>query len=99
MPDGLHIPAWSGRRVTEALRRVKALGRRANAPCHICEQLIDYDLEHPHPESCTVQHLKARSTHPHLIWDPSNWAPAHASCNKSAGVGEPAGLGLTSQEW
>ncbi|WP_143588473.1 hypothetical protein [Tersicoccus sp. Bi-70] len=104
MDNGLTIPAWSGRRRAEALRLVKAIGRRTNAPCCICDQPIDYSLEYPDPWSCSVQHLKSRFLFPALTWDRSNWAPAHISCNKSAGAGEasdvaPAGLGVTSDDW
>lgn len=50
----------------------------------------------------SVQHLMARSTHPRLTWVPSNWAPAHLSCNKSAGAtGRTAegSMGVPTQEW
>lgn len=101
MDDGRSVPAWAGRRKVEALKRVKALGRarRPPSPCCICEQPINYALEYPHPQSCSVQHLKSRATHPHLTWEPSNWAPAHLDCNKAAGAREVTGLGVTSVEW
>ena len=102
MDDGRRVPAWAGRRKVEALARVKAEGRRAKAPCLICTQPINYDLEHPHPQSCSVQHVKPRSTHPHLTWEPSNWAPAHLDCNKSDGArgsSVASGLGAMSQDW
>lgn len=101
MDNGVHIPPWSGRRRADALRRVKAQGRAANAACVICEQPIDYDLEYPHPQSCSVQHLKSRLLFPLLTWDPSNWAPAHLDCNKSQGAKDMAAtsLGVTSEEW
>lgn len=97
--NGMSIPAWSGRRRAEALVRVKAEGRRTNAPCCICKQDIDYSLSYPDEQSCSVQHVKSRNAYPHLTWDPSNWKPAHLSCNKAAGVQEDSGLGLTSEEW
>jgi 5-methylcytosine-specific restriction endonuclease McrA len=108
--DGRHVPAWSGRAKVDATRRVNALGRghvdgagrRAPLPCVICGQPIDYDLSADHPDGCTVQHLKPRSTHPHLTWDPSNWAPAHRVCNISDGPRgrtAKASLGLVSSDW
>lgn len=99
MDNGLSIPPWSGRRRAEALRRVKAEGRRTNAPCVICGQPIDYGLEYPDPWSCSVQHIQSRKLHPERTWDPSNWAPAHLVDNKSAGTGEVQGLGVTSVDW
>lgn len=97
--NGISIPAWSGRRRAEALASVKAKGRRNNEPCCICTQSIDYDLEYPHPQSCSVQHVKARKLFPHLTWERSNWAPAHLDCNKSAGTQEDTGMGATSEDW
>lgn len=99
MSHGVHIPDWSGRRRAEALAWIKAKGRRENLPCCICDQTIDYQLEYPHPQSCSVQHLKSRKVFPHLTWERSNWAPSHLSCNKSAGEGQDLSLGVVSQEW
>ncbi len=97
--NGLSIPAWSGRRRVDALIWVKAEGQRKNTPCCICEQSIDYSLEYPHEQSCSVQHVKPRSAFPHLTWERSNWKPAHLSCNKAEGVGTIHSLGVTSEEW
>lgn len=97
--SGVYNPPWSGRRASDALARVKASGRKVAAPCCICEQGIDYSLEYPHPQSCSVQHLKSRKVYPHLTWEPGNWAPAHLDCNKAAGSQEAAGMGVTSQDW
>lgn len=99
MDTGITIPAWSGRRRAEALAKVRARGLRDNLPCIICKQGIDYSLEYPHRQSCSVQHLKSRRDYPHLTWEPSNWEPAHLDCNKSAGATEGSGLGATSEEW
>lgn len=88
--NGVHVPTWGGRRAQRALARVKAAARRANAPCCLCDREIDYTLEYPHPKSCSVQHVKARSLHPELTWDPANWLPCHLQCNKRAGTGQPA---------
>lgn len=97
--NGMSIPAWSGRRRAEALAKVKAEGRRTNAVCCICKQGINYDLAYPHPQSCSVQHVKSRNAYPHLTWEPSNWEPAHLDCNKGAGTSEDTGMGVTSEEW
>lgn len=87
MPTGINIPDWSGRKRADALQRVRAAGNRNKTPCCLCGQPIDYQLHYPNPQSCSVQHIHSRRTHPHLTWDPTNWAPAHLDCNKSAGDG------------
>ncbi|MGU3409126.1 hypothetical protein ACLBWP_03380 [Microbacterium sp. M1A1_1b] len=95
MDNGISIPPWSGRRRAEALDQVKALGRRLNLPCCLCQQPIDYDLRGTE-DSCSVQHIRSRKRYPQLTWDPSNWAPAHLGCNKSAGADNGVGgLGLS----
>ncbi len=76
------VPAWEGRRRADALRRVRADGARHRKPCVLCGKPIDYSLRYPHPQSCTVEHLKPRATHPELTWDPGNHAPAHLVCNQ-----------------
>lgn len=88
-PSTNPVPEWGGDRAQAALRRVRADGARHNKPCCLCDQPIDYTLRYPHPMSCTVQHVKARSLHPELTWDPTNWSPCHARCNSAAGNGQP----------
>lgn len=95
MDDGRTIPEWAGRRKTQALDRVRSEGSRRKAVCVICSLPIDYSLRYPHPQSCSVQHVKSRRDFPQLTWDPSNWAPAHLDCNLSQGAGVRAGLGVT----
>lgn len=86
-------PTPESRRIADSLRR------RRVQPCVICGQWINYDLPYGDKEAFTVEHLKPRSTHPHLADDPSNCAPAHDKCNKSRGNRELNGLGTPSQEW
>ena len=88
--------AWGGNRAQAALEQVRKHGQAGGLPCCICTLPIDYTLRYPHKQACTVQHLKPRSTHPHLTWDPANWGPAHADCNSSQGSRIAAGIGLTS---
>lgn len=85
--------AWGGRRSQKALEQMKARGKRNSTPCVICLTPIDYGLEYPDPQSCSVQHLKSRHHHPELTWDPLNWAPAHLCCNQSAGTGDSLDIG------
>lgn len=84
-----------------ALRQIADnLKRRRAQPCVICLQRIDYNLPWDDAEAFTVEHIKPRSTHPHLEFEPSNCAPAHASCNKARGNSEVVyGLGELSEEW
>jgi 5-methylcytosine-specific restriction endonuclease McrA len=82
---GMVIPPWEGRARAKALEQVKDKGRREGAPCVLCEQEINYDLDGNHPFGCTVQHLMPKSIYPELTWSPSNWAPAHRECNLHAG--------------
>ena len=89
-------PEWAGQRAQQALDQVRRHGQAEDLPCCICQLPIDYTLRHPHRQACTVQHIKPRSTHPHLTWTPSNWAPAHADCNSSQGKQVAAGVGLVS---
>lgn len=97
--SGVFIPPWAGRRRAEALTWVKANGRQKDLPCEICKHGIDYSLEYPHKQSCSVQHVKSRNAYPHLTWDRGNWAPAHLDCNIAAGTSSDTGLGTTSEDW
>lgn len=100
MDSGASVPAWAGRRATEALQWVRTRGRSLKLPCVICGQHIDYTLPATHPHGCTVQHVRSRRDFPELTWARSNWAPAHRECNLSAGPGDrEVGTGVTSQEW
>lgn len=92
--SGIDIPAWGGRRATAALEKVKHAGRKSHAPCCLCGQRIDYSLPSTHPDGCTVQHTKSRKMFPELTWDERFWAPAHLSCNQSAGDGTRGGIDL-----
>lgn len=65
------------------LLQIAAELRIRHGPCHLCGQPIDYTLKWPDPMSFTVDHIKPRLTHPHLINDPANCAPAHGKCNSS----------------
>jgi len=94
-PDGRDIAPWTGRARARALARVKAQGARHRTPCVICHQPIDYSLEYPHPDSCSVQHIIARKVRPDLTWDPSNWGPGHLVCNQAAGPRPVLDLGIT----
>jgi len=56
-----------------------------NRICWICGELIDMDLEWPHPMYGTVDHypfeVKDLPQDDPRLWDPKNLKPAHLSCN------------------
>lgn len=67
-------------------RRCVAEVKRRSQICWICNDAIDMDLEFPHPESFSVDHLVPLSQldedDPRRV-DPDYCAPAHLSCNSS----------------
>jgi len=66
----------------------------------LCGQPIDYSLPPEDPMSFSYDHIKARSTHPHLTYEPTNGQPAHLKCNKVKGTrGALPSLGQTSSGW
>lgn len=60
-----------------------------NQPCALCGQPIDYTLRGNHPQAFTVDHRHARM-HGGPPLDPTNWQPAHRSCNSRRGATEAA---------
>lgn len=94
--NGIHVPPWEGRRAQDALEQVRQRHAPRHTPCVICRQAINYKRKGK-ADSLSVQHLRSRRDFPHLTWEPSNWAPAHKSCNSSAGAGgSSTDIGLTS---
>ena len=87
-------------RTSRNFRKLAANLKAQRRPCCLCGQAIDYTLHHLDPDSFTVEHVKPRSTHPHLAEDPGNLDAAHKRCNSSRGNREakPA-LGATSRDW
>jgi 5-methylcytosine-specific restriction endonuclease McrA len=82
-------------------KQYKAQCRQRLSPCIHCTQPIDYTIEDTNdPNAFTIEHLHPVSTHPHLVLDLSNWAPAHRHCNSSRGTNPiQPGLGTTSENW
>ena len=75
--------------------------RKANAPCHICGQPIDYRLRPSStPDAYEPDHLRDVRKHPELALLPENVAASHRKCNRArgrkAGVNE---LGNRSRDW
>ena len=74
--------------------------RKANAPCWICGQPIDYRAAPGTPDSWEPDHALPVSTHPELAYDPGNVMPSHCSCNRSRGnASKPAGIGRPTRRW
>lgn len=96
MPSsGIHSSAYQRNRAAKR-DEWKRRGRR----CAICGEPIDYDLPNTDPNHFQLDHIKSRDKFPDLEFDPLNWAPAHASCNKHKSNGEtPASIGRTSEPW
>jgi 5-methylcytosine-specific restriction endonuclease McrA len=87
-------------RSTRNFRRLALNLRSQRLPCSLCGQPIDYTAEPGTPNSFTVDHVKPRSTHPHLAEDPANLRAAHHRCNTGRGTKTPApGIGSTSEAW
>ena len=73
--------------------------RRANAPCWLCNQQIDYRAAPMSPDAWEPDHVLPVIDHPELAFDPGNIRPAHASCNRSRGSGKAVGIGHTTRNW
>lgn len=70
------------------------------APCHICNQPIDYRLVWPHPECWSLDHFKTVKEAPHLIMDLGNWRASHLDCNQRRGTEDVAiDIGTPSEQW
>ncbi|WP_415855642.1 HNH endonuclease [Sinomonas sp. G460-2] len=75
---------------TDATTRQLAEYRKYRVqPCWLCGHDVDYSAPHDDSSAPSVDHVRPRSTHPHLINEPSNLRLAHLGCNKSRGNGRP----------
>lgn len=99
--DLIHSRAYQDMRST-----LKTAWQRINAACYFCGQAtIDWDGEANQPDSFELQHIISRRDakrmgRPDLIVDPTNCAPSHHRCNRSAGAraGRPS-IGETSEDY
>lgn len=76
--------------------------RKANAPCHICGQPIDYSLPPSSgPEAYEPDHVIPVAKRPDLELDLNNILASHARCNRSRGDGTNGenALGMRSRIW
>lgn len=69
--------SWGGRRAQQARA---LLATTLPRPCSKCGRTV-------YPwHSWDLDHLFDRKHYPELTWVPSNHAPAHSRCNRSAGA-------------
>jgi 5-methylcytosine-specific restriction endonuclease McrA len=95
MSSGIHSSAYQTDR-EQKRKEWKSKKRK----CNICGMAIDYDAPSTDREHFQLDHIKSRDKYPELEFDPLNWAPAHASCNKRKSNGTaPASIGITSEPW
>lgn len=78
--------------------------KRANAPCWLCGEPIDYALGMStlgsSGDAWEPDHYRDRKHHPELALDPANIRPSHKKCNRRRGT--KAGLtqlGSPSRQW
>lgn len=87
----------------EAHAEYRADRKAADLPCWFCAQAIDYeaDLEdYGNNDRFQRDHYYVASQQPERDYDPANWRPSHAGCNRDRGDGPPMpGLGLLSGVW
>ncbi len=74
--------------------------RKANAPCWICGQAIDYRAPAGTPDAWEPDHVRPVAKNPELAFDPGNIRAAHCSCNRSRGSKSTVpSLGVPSRRW
>lgn len=85
---------------------LKVEWERINAACYFCgQQTIDWQGPANQPDSFELQHIISRRDAKRmgrldLITDPSNCAPSHHRCNRSAGARTPRpSMGETSEDY
>lgn len=76
----------SGRRYRKMRDDFIRRARHTNQHCWLCSQPIDYQAAKRTPQSPELDHAKPVSTHPHLVYEPTNFRIAHATCNHTRGA-------------
>lgn len=72
--------------------------KRSTAPvCGVCGKSIDLSLSGRDPMGWSLDHIKPRKTHPHLVYDRKNLRPTHMKCNSERNGG--AHTGKTSRRY
>ena len=93
--DPMSSPGNGTRRYLKMRREFFEQCKDADAACWWCGQPIDYTIPHSdpvtghvNPDAFELDHAYPRSTHPELAEDPSNFRPAHRSCNNKRSDGK-----------
>ena len=80
----------------------KKQSQAAGARCAHCNQPINYQGRKGDPDAYEPDHIKPRSTHPHLALEITNLQPSHSSCNhrrQDKAMGEPTTAWVQAEEW
>ncbi|MBR2835906.1 MAG: HNH endonuclease [Coriobacteriales bacterium] len=98
------IDRWATAEGDKVRRLCFERDKRANAPCWICNQPIDYSLgmstNGGSKEAWEPDHRRPRKKYPELALDMANIMPSHMKCNRARGT--KAGLnelGTPSRDW
>ncbi|APT85327.1 hypothetical protein CAQU_09915 [Corynebacterium aquilae DSM 44791] len=74
--------------------------REQNLPCWLCAQPIDYLAPPNTPNALDIDHAISTKQRPDLELDPTNFRPAHVSCNRARKDNPPhPPLGQNSRRW
>ena len=95
MPKRGYTKGWNSVR-NQAYKR----DLRAQAPCHICGQPIDYQAPMDSPDSYQADHVLPVKDFPQYELDLNNIKASHASCNKAKADKEKHNsIGQRSRSW
>ena len=91
---------WQTRRAQNLRNDYRDQCEEANAPCWLCGQPINYHAAANTPNAFELDHFLPQDDYPELALEPSNFRPAHCSCNRARGKREaPTALGPTTTKW
>jgi len=74
----------------------------AGEPCALCGNPINYRQHYRSPWAPTVDHIIPVRQAPELVFDETNWQPAHRHCNESRARKDDdmaAEIGNPSEQW
>lgn len=72
-------------KTTEWKELCRQLKRDLAPICWYCGTAIDLKISGRLPLGWTLDHIKPRWSHPHLVYERSNLRPAHHKCNSERG--------------
>ena len=91
----------TSRRMQVLTEEYKTECREADAPCWLCDGLIDYNADGLRDDyAFHLDHYWPWSTHKELRFDPDNFRPSHRICNITRGDEMPRPpIGETTRDW